>query len=193
MLALNSTQVVHTQKVDDGRFNLPLKAKDMPASLAGQALLFGARSHLLNPPNLGQDRVSRMLGKPIRFIARLIYGLVVNFLASVLGVAYHAGAAAVNGIKELKAHLMKDTKQQAYYHEMAMAHFEAFRGDLVGALSLGLLAPPGEYGAYNILAYASDSKDIARITACYFNDRRVSHEEHSNVQKIVFNELVERY
>lgn len=45
----------------------------IPTSFTGQALFWGAKNDFLNPINEGQGDFSRFIGKPMRFVARLIY------------------------------------------------------------------------------------------------------------------------
>lgn len=161
------TQQSHSQS----EFRLPLDEKQMPASLAGQALRFAARSDALNPANLGQSRVSQQLGKPVRFIARLVYGLVVPLLCGLAGIFYHAGAASVYAIK---ATLTKDQDRKSYFKEMASGHAHALGKDGLVVSSFGLWAPPGKYGAFSAITFASNSQDIAAFVSCYFNDKTVS-------------------
>lgn len=58
-------------------------------SLYREAVDWSANSNLLNPNNAGQGRISIYLGKPVRAIARLIYGLVISTIIPAIGIAFH--------------------------------------------------------------------------------------------------------
>ncbi len=106
---------------------LPLSDKEMPASLAGQALRWMAKTDTLNPPNKGQDRFSRYIGKPIRFVARLIYGLVVPILAGLVGIIYHSTSATICAIKSKST---REPMLKAYFEELTKGHCKALKKDL---------------------------------------------------------------
>lgn len=68
-------------------------SSQVPTSFAGQALLCGANSMLLNPPNILQNnRWSTFIAKPIRAIVRLIYAIAITIFLTPIGVVYHLAA-----------------------------------------------------------------------------------------------------
>lgn len=142
---------------------LPLSAKKSPASFAGQALLFAARSNLLNPPNNKQMTVSKYIGKPLRSVARFIYVLVVPFLCALAGTVYHGISSIKYGVYSA---FQQDPSLKAYFSKLATCHAQAQLRDIVVVCSLGFLSPA------NIpphALFASDSQNIAEIVASYFN------------------------
>ncbi len=76
-----------------------LSPQEMPAPLIAQAMYYAAKTNILNPPNLGQSDCSRFVGKPIRFVARLIYAVVIKIVLGTIGFLYHLIAAAVEIIR----------------------------------------------------------------------------------------------
>jgi hypothetical protein len=64
--------------------------------LCKDALTAGANSNWLNPKNGGQGRISIYLGKPIRAIARVVYGIACITIVPVIGLFYHTGQAIKN-------------------------------------------------------------------------------------------------
>lgn len=71
---------------------------NMPMTFTGQALLAGANSFILNPPNRGLQGNCVFIGKAMRGIARTIYMLVIGFIIAPLGAIYHTLATLRYGI-----------------------------------------------------------------------------------------------
>lgn len=188
----SSLQPIHTDTEE--AYRLPLDEKQMPASLAGQALRWAANTNALNPPNLGQSCISKTLGKPVRFVARLVYGLAVPLICALGGIFYHAAAVGVNAIK---AKLTKDQDRKLYFKELAWGHAHALGCDAQVVGSFGLWAPSSDYGAFSVITFASNSRDIAAFVSCYFNemdvrDSSLRDDSHLSHETYVYNELVER-
>ncbi|MBA3815111.1 MAG: hypothetical protein H0X29_01040 [Parachlamydiaceae bacterium] len=157
------TPLAHTKNQANTKV-LPLKSDQVPASFAGQALLFAARSNLLNPPNRGQGRISRYIGKPIRALARLVYVLVVPLLCSIPGIVYHGFAAAGQGIQSTR---LEDKTSKANLKQNALFHLHAFGVDFITAGTLGLMAPI-PMGNTPSVGFMGNSKIIAEVTSSYF-------------------------
>lgn len=66
-----------------------LTPDQMPMPFAAQALLWAATSNYLNPINRGQSNRQRILGKPLRALARLIYQFATGFFLAIPGFLYH--------------------------------------------------------------------------------------------------------
>jgi hypothetical protein len=68
-------------------------------SLYQRATCAGANSRWLNPENQGQGRISTYLGKPIRAVARMVYGFACTTIFPLMGVFYHTGQAIKNTVQ----------------------------------------------------------------------------------------------
>ena len=121
-----------------------LTPSEMPMSFTGQALLWGTCSNILNPPNQGQGLTNRIVGKPIRAIARLIYQIAIALLAP-FGALYHLGMAI--RIKEIA----KTNNQEP--PETFKEHLKAAKHDIIGTLTLGMpFCIKPEDAVYNYLS-----------------------------------------
>jgi hypothetical protein len=103
----------------------------MPISFTGQALLAGATSYILNPPNSGQSVANIVIGKPVRAVARLIYQVAIAVIAP-FGVGYHWTMAAYHRLCD-----RKEVEHQA----LAWEHFKAGLTDLISLATLGARTP----------------------------------------------------
>lgn len=106
-----------------------LDPSSMPTSFTGQALLWAAQTHILNPPNNNQGPVQRFVGKPLRAIARLIYQIAVGILIAPLGVLYHIGAAITYKVMSIRTP-EGDLKERK--SAIAWEHFKAAMNDILG-------------------------------------------------------------
>ena len=105
---------------------MTLKPSEMPVSFYGQALLFGAKTNFLNPPNNGQGVLNHTLGRGVRVVARLVYQLACAIITP-LGFVYHEGAALKNWIQSSFTNIPDlKTRRKA----LAWEHFKAGVNDV---------------------------------------------------------------
>ena len=109
-----------------------LTPSEMPMSFTGRALLWGANSNVLNPPNQGQSLGNRIVGKPLRVIARMIYQIAIAILAP-FGALYHLSMAIINKQSAFNA---PDDEVAKRHDRLVWEHFKASMHDISTTLSL---------------------------------------------------------
>ncbi len=139
---------------------LPLTHQEIPAPFAAQALRWGANLNLLNPPNKGQSKISKYLGKPLRMLARLVYSITVPALCALAGVPYHLTSMVVNVAKAALNY--KNQSLKAFYKTRAFGHFSSAVIDLISWVPI------------TALRFAGDSGMIARFIAYTYYDTKIS-------------------
>ncbi len=100
-----------------------LKCSEMPLSFTSQALYIAASSNLINPPNVDQSLVNRIIGKPLRTLTRLILQVAISILIP-FGIAYHSSMAIYYSLRAIHT---KQSKQKL----LAWEHFKASLNDLI--------------------------------------------------------------
>lgn len=108
---------------------------EMPMSFTGRALIWGASSNILNPPNKNQGVFSSTVGKGCRAVARLVYQLAVIVL-SPLGCMYHLFMAFT---RKLEAWTWSDLKSKDRFSRLAWEHLKSAGHDALSPLPVILL------------------------------------------------------
>lgn len=105
---------------------------EVPMSISGQALLFGATSNILNPINKGQGPFQKIVGKPLRMLARLIYQIAIALIIAPLGAIYHFGSALGNWVV---SRILEE--ERGTYAAFAWEHLKASGNELFFTLAAG--------------------------------------------------------
>lgn len=139
-----------------------VRRSDIPESLVGQALRFGAESHLLNPPNKGQGPLSGTIGKYVfRPSGRLIYALAVHILAP-FGVAYHWTSAVFYRCPSALFHRIRGNQQEDKSHSIqGFYNIRSFAADIFPVVGMGIPAIIASF------IFAAGGKHAAAVTNGY--------------------------
>jgi hypothetical protein len=108
----------------------------MISPLHQQALHLGASKPWLNPSNEGQGRFSVYCGKPMRALARLIYGLSCTTLIPTAGAFYHMGKAIDCTIMSKS---QTELKTRSWQHLAAASRDAYMAGKMAAFISLQAL------------------------------------------------------
>jgi hypothetical protein len=114
-----------------------LTPEEMPMSFSGRGLFWAANSNLLNPPNVYQGYAQIFLGKPLRFIARLVYQIAIVIVGP-FGLLYHLAMALINKVRSISA---EDDENKLKFNLLAFEHLKASLHDLEVTVSLGARTP----------------------------------------------------
>lgn len=132
----------------------------IPTSFTGQALLWAEETNVINFPN--KDTLERnyipYISKPLKVIARLVYGATIVVFVSPVGSIYHVGAALKNLIQSAVS-----TTNKAELRYRASEHWWAAQQDLlttITVIGVGTLAT----GAITVLLGASVPLALMSIT-----------------------------
>lgn len=112
---------------------------EMPMSFTGRALIWGASSNILNPPNKKFDfYLEFTIGKCCRAIARLVYQVAIIVLVP-FGTLYHLFMALTRGLQEWT---WSNTRLKKRFSHLAVEHLRAAGLDLVYPLASFLCINP---------------------------------------------------
>ena len=116
---------------------------DIPESLVGQALRWGAKNNWLNPSNstLSKYSIIRNLGKAVRTVARLVYAVGVTTLLPFIGFAYHALGGIIYRPMAVIFNNILGNKDRAEHHKKCfLFHLAGYSADLFPILALGTVS-----------------------------------------------------
>ena len=109
-------------------------------SFTGRLLYAAAMSDLLNPPNYTvKTPMDKWIGKPLRFVGRMVYLLFINLIAGPLGTITHLSASACYGTLSLVGRVKKDQYAKGKFEAYAWEHLKSAGFDFLS--SLGIMTP----------------------------------------------------
>ncbi len=109
-----------------------LTPKNIPTSFTGTCLLEGAQSMTLNPPNQSLNTTTDIwIGKPLRFVARIVYLVVISIIVAPVGFLYHAGAAIYRGCQAIP-----EEENQQLFKDLSWEHLKASLQDLTSIVCI---------------------------------------------------------
>jgi hypothetical protein len=145
----------------------------------------GAQSSILNPHNEGQGVLSVYVGKPCRFVARLVYTVACETIAPCAGVLYH-------GITLMHESIMYSSKNDSDKEQAwtcITQHAEKFAWDLgvvlavlaIGAISYGFFARSAYLASIGHGEGAFYCKMASCIVPFFVSLANVSYAVHPNI------------
>lgn len=87
----------------------------MPLSLTSQGWLYCMKSDLLNPPNANQTTINQFVGKPLRFVVRLLCS-VAMVIVGPFGTIYHLFKACAASIELCRGQDVQKNKLLVWEH-----------------------------------------------------------------------------